>query len=270
MKTSNLGEYDLYLFHQGTNFRAYEMLGAHFIEQDAKKGVRFAVWAKNAKSVSVVGDFNNWDTRVHRMIRLQDGETWSIFIEGLKHGDTYKFAIEPQWGGPHILKADPYAFQCERKPATASRLFDMTKYQWGDTYYIEQREKGSSYSRPMLIYEVHAGSWQRKARGNSDVDDVYLTYRDLADRLIPYVKKMNFTHIEFMPLTEHPFDGSWGYQTTCYYAVTSRYGSPDDFRYFVDTAHQHGIGIIVDWVPGHFCKDNQGLREFDGTNLSSR
>ena len=237
------------------------------IEQDGKKGVRFAVWAKNAKSVSVVGDFNNWDTRVHRMIRLQDGETWYIFIEGLKQGATYKYAIEPQWGGPHILKADPYGFYCEKKPHTASRLYDMTKYVWGDTDYMEKREKGSSYSRPMLIYEVHAGSWQRKGQGNSDVDDVYLSYRDLAERLIPYVKKMNYTHIEFMPLTEHPFDGSWGYQTTCYYAVTSRYGEPDDFRYFVDTAHKNGIGIIVDWVPGHFCKDNQGLREFDGTNL---
>ena len=220
-----------------------------------------------AKSVSVVGDFNNWDTRVHRMSRLQDGETWYIFIEGLKQGDTYKYAIEPQWGGPHILKADPYGFYCEKKPATASRLYDMTKYVWGDDEYMEKREKGSSYSRPMLIYEAHAGSWQRKGRGNSDVDDVYLSYRDLAERLIPYVKKMNYTHIEFMPLTEHPFDGSWGYQTTCYYAVTSRYGEPDDFRYFVDTAHKNGIGIIVDWVPGHFCKDNQGLREFDGTNL---
>jgi 1,4-alpha-glucan branching enzyme len=143
----------------------------------------------------------------------------------------------------------------------------MTKYVWGDNDYMQKREKGSSYSRPMLIYEVHAGSWQRKGRGNSDVDDVYVSYRDLAERLVPYAKKMNYTHIEFMPLTEHPFDGSWGYQTTCYYAVTSRYGEPDDFKYFVDTAHKNGIGIIVDWVPGHFCKDNQGLREFDGTNL---
>lgn len=267
MKTSNLGEYDLYLFHNGTNFHAYEMLGAHFIEQDGKKGVRFAVWAKNAKSVSVVGDFNNWDTRVHRCTRLQDGETWTIFIEGLKQGMNYKYAIEPQWGGPHILKADPYGFYCERKPATASRLYDMTNYQWGDADYMAKKATEPSYSKPMLIYEAHAGSWQRKARGNSDVDDVYLSYRDLAERLVPYAKKMNYTHIEFMPLTEHPFDGSWGYQTSCYYAATSRYGEPDDFRYLIDTAHQAGIGIIMDWVPGHFCKDNQGLREFDGTNL---
>ncbi len=267
MKTSDLGEYDLYLFHQGTNFHAYEMLGAHFVERDGKKGVRFAVWAKNAKSVSVVGDFNNWDTRVNKMLRLSDGETWEIFIEGLKQGDTYKYAIEPQWGGPHILKADPYGFYCEKKPHTASRLYNMSNYQWGDQEWMEAKQKESSYSRPMLIYEVHAGSWQRKGRGNSDVDDVYFSYRELADRLVSYAKKMNYTHIEFMPLTEHPFDGSWGYQTTGYYAATSRYGEPDDFRYLIDTAHKNGIGIIMDWVPGHFCKNNEGLREFDGTNL---
>ncbi len=267
MKTSDLGEYDLYLFHQGTNFHAYEMLGAHFVEREGKKGVRFAVWAKNAKSVSVVGDFNGWDTRVNKMIRLSDGETWEIFIEGLKQGDTYKYAIEPQWGGPHILKADPYGFFAEKKPHTASRLYDMSNYKWGDQEWIEAKQKESSYSRPMLIYEVHAGSWQRKGRGNSDTDDVYLSYRELADRLVSYAKKMNYTHIEFMPLTEHPFDGSWGYQTTGYYAATSRYGEPDDFRYLIDTAHKNGIGIIMDWVPGHFCKNNEGLREFDGTNL---
>ena len=267
MKTSDLGEYDLYLFHQGTNFHAYEMLGAHFVERDGKKGVRFAVWAKNAKSVSVVGDFNGWDTRVNKMIRLSDGETWEIFIEGLKQGDTYKYAIEPQWGGPHILKADPYGFFAEKKPHTASRLYNMSNYKWGDQEWIEAKQKESSYSRPMLIYEVHAGSWQRKGRGNSDTDDVYLSYRELADRLVSYAKKMNYTHIEFMPLTEHPFDGSWGYQTTGYYAATSRYGEPDDFRYLIDTAHKNGIGIIMDWVPGHFCKNNEGLREFDGTNL---
>ncbi|MBQ7706085.1 MAG: 1,4-alpha-glucan branching protein GlgB [Selenomonadaceae bacterium] len=267
MKTSALSEYDLYLFHQGTNFHAYEMLGAHFVEHEGKKGVRFAVWAKNAKSVSVVGDFNNWDTRVHKMIRLGDGETWEIFIEGLKQGDNYKYAIEPQWGGPHILKADPYGFYAQKKPNTASRLYDLEGYEWQDGEYMEAKSKESSYSRPMLIYEVHAGSWQRKGRGNSDTDDVYLSYRELADRLIAYVKKMNYTHIEFMPMTEHPFDGSWGYQTTGYYAPTSRYGEPNDFRYFIETAHKNGIGVIMDWVPGHFCKNNEGLREFDGTNL---
>ena len=262
MKTSNIGEYDLYLFHQGTNFHTYEMMGAHFVEQDGKNGVRFAVWAKNAKSVSVVGDFNQWDTRRHKMIRCCDGETWEIFIEGLKVGDIYKYAIEPQWGGPHILKADPYGFYAEKKPADASRLYKLDNYVWQDDEYMNKKKKELSYSKPMLIYEVHAGSWRR----NPETND-YLTYRELADQLISYVKEMNYTHIEFMPLTEHPFDGSWGYQTTGYYAVTSRYGNPDDFRYFVETAHKNGIGIIMDWVPGHFCKNDEGLRMFDGTNL---
>ncbi|MBQ9478850.1 MAG: 1,4-alpha-glucan branching protein GlgB, partial [Selenomonadaceae bacterium] len=262
MKTSNLNEYDLYLFHQGTNYHTYEMMGAHFIEQDGKQGVRFAVWAKNAKSVSVVGDFNQWDTRRHKMIRCSDGETWEIFIEDLKEGDIYKYAIEPQWGGPHILKADPYGFYAERKPLTASRLYKLEGYEWKDGDYMEEKKRSSSYEKPMLIYEVHAGSWRR----NPETKD-YLSYRDLADQLISYVKKMNYTHIEFMPLTEHPFDGSWGYQTTGYYAVTSRYGEPNDFRYFVEKAHENGIGVIMDWVPGHFCKNDEGLRMFDGTNL---
>ena len=261
MKTSNMADYDIYLFHQGTNFHAYEMLGAHFIEQEGKQGVRFAVWAPNAKSISVVGDFNGWDTRVNTMIRQNDGEIWVTFIEGLKVGEIYKYAIEPQWGGPHIMKADPYGFYAEKKPNTASRLYKLEDYEWKDQEWEEEKKRGTSYTKPMLIYEVHAGSWRRT------LDGEYLSYRDLADQLIKYVKEMNYTHIEFMPLTEHPFDGSWGYQTTGYYAVTSRYGEPNDFRYFVETAHKNGIGVIMDWVPGHFCKDNQGLREFDGKNL---
>ena len=257
MKTSNLNDYDLYLFHQGTNFHAYEMLGAHFTERDGKKGVRFAVWAPHAKSVSVVGDFNNWDNRVNRMIRLEDGETWETFIEGLKQGDNYKYAILPQHGKAHVMKDDPYGFYAEKRPNTASRLYNLEDYDWQDDEWQELKKRQSSYSHPMLIYEVHAGSWQRKDRD-------YLTYRELADRLIKYVKEMHYTHIEFMPLTEHPLDNSWGYQTTGYYAVTSRYGEP---RYFVETAHKNGIGVIMDWVPGHFCKDTHGLREFDGVNL---
>ena len=266
MEISALKDFDLYLFHQGTNYHSYEMLGAHFVERDGKKGVRFALWAPHAKSVSVVGDFNNWDTRVNYMERvINDEGTWSeiwvAFIEGLHEGDIYKYAIEPQWGGPHIMKADPYGFYAEKKPETASRLYDLNHYEWKDQEWQERERQESSYSRPMLAYEVHAGSWRRNAEGG------YLSYRELADQLIRYVKDMHYTHIEFMPLCEHPFDGSWGYQTTGYYAVTSRYGSPDDFRYLVDTAHANGIGIIVDWVPGHFCKDDQGLRDFDGQNL---
>ena len=261
MKTSDLSEFDLYLFHQGTNYHAYEMLGAHFLTQDGKDGVRFAVWAPHAKSVSVVGDFNDWDTRCHPMQRIGDGEIWEAFIEGVKEGDIYKYAIEPQWGGPHIMKADPYGFYAEKTPNTASRLYDLNHYAWQDAAWQEEKKTESSYERPMLTYEVHAGSWRRT------LDGEYLSYRDLADQLVDYVKQMHYTHIEFMPLCEHPFDGSWGYQATGYYAVTSRYGTPDDFRYLVDKAHAAGIGVIMDWVPGHFCKDEQGLRHFDGMTL---
>ncbi|MCI7330406.1 MAG: 1,4-alpha-glucan branching protein GlgB [Selenomonadaceae bacterium] len=261
MQTSDLSEFDLYLFHQGTNYRAYEMLGAHLMTQEGRQGVRFAVWAPHAKAVSVVGDFNAWDTCVHPLQRLQDGEIWAGFIPGVKEGDIYKYAIEPQWGGPPILKADPYGFYAEKKPQTASRVFDLTHYAWHDEVYQAKKKQQPSYGRPMLTYEVHAGSWRRTADGE------YLSYRELADQLIAYAAKMHYTHIEFLPLCEHPFDGSWGYQITGFYAVTSRYGTPDDFRYLVDQAHQHGIAIIMDWVPGHFCKDDQGLRRFDGLNL---
>lgn len=261
VKTSELSEFDLYLFHQGTNYHAYEMLGAHFVERDGKKGVRFAVWAPHAKSISVVGDFNEWDTRVNPMTRGRDGEIWEVFIPDIEEGAVYKYAIEPQWGGPRIMKADPYGFYAEKKPNTASRVYDLSKYEWKDGDWFEQQKKKESYERPMLTYEVHAGSWRRTKDGE------YLSYRDLADQLIDYVKKMNYTHIEFMPLCEHPFDGSWGYQITGYYAVTSRFGTPDDFRYLVDKAHENGIAIIMDWVPGHFCKDEQGLRHFDGQTL---
>ena len=261
MKTSELSEFDLYLFHQGTNYHAYEMLGAHFVESDGKKGVRFAVWAPHAKSISVVGDFNEWDTRVNPMTRGRDGEIWEVFVPGIEEGAIYKYAIEPQWGGPRIMKADPYGFYAEKKPNTASRVYDLSKYEWKDGDWFEQKKKESSYERPMLTYEVHAGSWRRTKDGE------YLSYRDLADQLIDYVKKMNYTHIEFMPLCEHPFDGSWGYQITGYYAVTGRLGTPDDFRYLVDKAQENGIGVIMDWVPGQFCKDEQGLRHFDGQTL---
>lgn len=261
MEISALSDFDLYLYHQGTNYHAYRMLGAHFTENGGVKGVRFAVWAPHAKSVSVVGDFNGWDTRKNHLKKISDGEIWTAFLPELEQGTIYKYAIEPQWGGPHILKADPYGFYAEKKPQTASRLYDISTYQWNDAAWQEKKHRQSSYGQPMLIYEVHLGSWRRTAEGE------YLNYREAADQLLQYVKDMNYTHIEFMPLCEHPFDGSWGYQATGYYAVTSRYGSPDDFMYLVDQAHQQGIGIIMDWVPGHFCKDEQGLRHFDGQNL---
>ncbi len=261
MNLSQLTEYDTFLFHQGTSCRAYEMLGAHITEEDGQQGVRFAVWAPNAKEVSVVGQFNNWDTRVNPMSKIDDGEIWKVFIPGLKEGDAYKYAILPQHGGPHIMKADPYGYYCEVAPATASRVFDMNKYEWQDGAWQEKKQRTQSYGQPMLTYEVHIGSWRRDAEGKQ------LSYRELADQLVNYVKDMNYTHIEFMPLCEHPYEGSWGYQATGYYAATSRFGTPDDLRYLIDQAHQAGIGVIMDWVPGHFCKDDPGLRMFDGKNL---
>lgn len=260
MEISRLSEFDLYLYHQGTNYHTHQMLGAHLIEQNGVLGVRFAVWAPHAKSVSVVGDFNQWNSSLNYMEKVSDGEVWALFIPDVKVGDIYKYDVETVHGG-HILKADPYGFYAEKKPQTASKVFDITQYEWHDRVWEEQKKQQTSYESPMLIYEVHLGSWRRNSAGD------YLSYRELADSLIQYVKKMNYTHIEFMPLCEHPFDGSWGYQATGYFAVTSRYGSPDDFCYLVDTAHQNGISIIMDWVPGHFCKDEQGLRHFDGQPL---
>ena len=261
MNLSQLTEYDTFLFHQGTNCRAYEMLGAHLTEENGEKGVRFTVWAPNAKEVSVVGEFNHWDTRVNKMSRIDDGEIWKIFIPGIKEGDVYKYAIMPQHGGPHIMKADPYGYHAEVAPATASRVYDMNHYEWQDAEWQEKKKRTQSYGQPMLTYEVHLGSWRRTPEGNQ------LSYRDMAEQLVNYAKEMNYTHIEFMPLCEHPYEGSWGYQATGYYAATSRFGAPDDLRYLIDKAHQAGIGVIMDWVPGHFCKDDPGLRDFDGRNL---
>lgn len=261
MEVSALKDFDLYLYHQGTNFYTYQMLGAHFVVEDGVEGVRFAVWAPHAKAVSVVGDFNNWDYKENPMKRISDGEIWVTFIPNLKQGDIYKYSIEPFNGSERFLKADPYAFYAEKKPKTASRIYDLRGYEWHDAQWQKKQSKEASYDKPMLIYEVHLGSWRRNAEGN------YLTYREAADQLIAYVKEMHYTHIEFMPLCEHPFDGSWGYQATGYYAVTSRYGEPKDFMYLVDLAHQNNIAIIMDWVPGHFCNDAHGLRRFDGETL---
>lgn len=259
MKTAALAEYDIYLFHQGTNYHAQEMLGAHYVEREGRRGVRFAVWAPHAKQVSVVGDFNGWDTRHHPMERLADGEIWATFVPDLPSDTMYKYAIEPPWGGPFILKADPYGFFAQKKPETASLTYDVPPYAWQDEAW--QKAKGPSYEKPMLIYEVHLGSWRRTLEG------AYLSYRDFADQLVAYARDMHYTHLELMPLCEHPYDGSWGYQATGYFAVTSRYGRPEDFKYLVDKAHQAGIGVIMDWVPGHFCNNDEGLRRFDGLNL---
>ena len=245
----------IYLFHQGTNYKAYELLGSHFGVKNGKKGVYFRVWAPNAESVSVVGDFNNWDDTACCMERISDGGVFEIFIKGLKKFDAYKYAVKSN--GTTVFKADPYAFHAETPSATASKIYDIDGYKWGDAEFLAN--KTSPYDKPMNVYEVHLGSWKLKDDGS------FYSYRELAKTLVPYVKKMGYTHVEFMPVTEHPFDGSWGYQVTGYFAVTSRYGTPHDFMYLVDAFHKAGISVILDWVPAHFPKDLHGLYEFDGT-----
>lgn len=260
--TESFSSHDLYLFHEGSLSRAYGMLGAHLV-RDARsgevRGVRFAVWAPNARQVSVVGSFNDWDGGRHPMRREPESAgVWSLFVPGLDEGAMYKYAIVAP-DGESRLKADPYAFFSELRPRTASIVADLSGYRWQDAGWQSRQKAGSSFERPMSIYEVHLGSWKVKPDGS------FLSYRELADELIDYAVDMGYTHIELLPLSEHPFDRSWGYQITGYYAVTSRYGTPRDFMYFVDRCHRKGIGVILDWVPGHFCKDAHGLRLFDGT-----
>jgi len=262
METSTFGitDYQLYLFNQGTNYHSYKMLGAHLLEKDGVVGTHFAVWAPNARRVSVVGDFNCWDGRAHVMNRLGDSGVWELFIPGVKEFDLYKYEIE-NFYGQVVLKSDPYAFYSELRPCTASVVYNLHRYKWRDDEWMRQRAATPIYDKPLLIYEVHLGSWRRK-EGNG-----FLSYRELAKELIPYVKDMGYTHIELLPVAEHPYDGSWGYQTTGYYSVTSRYGTPEDFMFFVDECHLAGIGVILDWVPAHFPRDGHGLIRFDGTAL---
>lgn len=243
----------LYLFHQGTNYNAYEYMGAHFECKNNVVGVVFRVWAPNAKAVSVVGDFNNWNEKANPMTKISNG-VFETFIEGLSEFDCYKYAIV---NSKTILKADPYAFFAENAPKTASKLYNLCGYQWCDSEYMNNKEQ--PYSRPVNIYEVNLASWKRKKNGE------YYSYVDLSNELVKYVVDAGYTHVEFMPVSEYPFDGSWGYQVTGYYAITSRFGTPKDFMYLVDKLHQNGIGVIVDWVPAHFPKDEHGLYEFDGS-----
>jgi len=258
-----LGETDLYLFREGTHQRVDERLGAHLAVINGIGGVVFAVWAPNALSVSVVGDFNHWDGRRHLM-RLHPGAgVWEIFIPGLAEGERYKYEIKSRFGASTRLKADPVAFGAERPPATASIVSRVDAHSWSDEAWLTRRRDRDPYATAMAIYEVHLGSWRRRP----EEGDRYLTYRELADTLIPYVKDMGFSHIELLPVTEHPFDGSWGYQPTAMYAPTSRYGTPAEFQSFVDACHRAEIGILLDWVPGHFPNDPHGLAEFDGTHL---
>jgi 1,4-alpha-glucan branching enzyme len=258
-----LSDFDLHLFGEGTHQRIYERLGAHRIQLGTATGIHFAVWAPNAEQVSVVGDWNMWDGRVHPMRRLTPSGVWELFIPDLPDGEKYKFQIRAR-DGRRLEKSDPFGVAFERPPHTASVVRDISSYVWGDGDWMARRESYRGWiDRPMSIYEVHLGSWARVPEDG----DRFLTYRELAERLVPYVKDLGFTHIELMPVMEHPFSGSWGYQVLGFFAPTSRYGSPEEFKLFVDACHQAEIGVILDWVPGHFPKDEHGLAQFDGTAL---
>ena len=256
-------DYPLHLFHHGENFKTYEMMGAHPTTLNKQRGYLFRVWAPRAASVSIVGEFNNWNDNANVMDRMIDGETFQLFIPKLKQFDAYKYCIKTE-DGRTLYKADPYAFHAETpdaERANASKLFDLRGYKWSDKAYLDKQKHSNIYASPMNVYEVNLLSWKKKANGE------YLTYRELATELVDYVVKMGYTHVEFMPVTEHPFDGSWGYQVTGYFAVTSRLGTPHDFMYLVDCFHKANIGVILDWVPAHFPKDSFGLYEFDGQPL---
>ena len=256
-------ELDQYLFGQGTHYDIYRKLGAHPTIQRRKKGVYFAVWAPNARSVSVVGEFNNWNTQANPMKKVGPIGVYETFIPGAKVGDLYKFYIIG-YHGEELYKADPYGNEAELRPGTASRIADISDYKWKDTTWMKRRPEFDEIRDPMAIYEVHPGSWKKHEAKDED-DPGFYNYRELAHELAAYVKKMGYTHVELMGIAEHPFDGSWGYQVTGYYAPTSRYGSVQDFKYMIDYLHRNKIGVILDWVPAHFPKDAQGLANFDGT-----
>ncbi|HSB16717.1 MAG TPA: 1,4-alpha-glucan branching protein GlgB [Bryobacteraceae bacterium] len=255
-----LSGYDLHLHAEGTLHEAFHTLGAHLVQCDGVTGVRFAVWAPNAEVVSVVGDFNEWDTRRHPM-RLREGGVWEIFIPEIGVGRAYKYFVRSRVHGHRQMKADPYAFQFETPPKSASIVSNLDSYDWGDSAWMDARAQRDLLKAPVSIYEVHLESWLRGPHNK------ILSYRELADKLVAYVKQLGYTHIELLPIMEHPFAGSWGYQVIGFFAPTSRFGPPEDFMYFVDRCHQAGIGVIVDWVPAHFPKDAHGLAWFDGTAL---
>lgn len=258
---TTISEEELGAFNAGVNYEVYKSLGAHKIDIEGVIGVRFAVWAPNAMRVSVVGDFNNWDGRVHQMIRRGEHGVFELFIPEDISGSNYKYEIKNK-AGTSFLKADPYAFSAELRPGTASIVYDEKEYEWHDTNWIYDRMEAGIYNEPISIYELHLGSFKKPDDGRE-----FYTYTELAPMVIEYVKKMNYTHIELMPITEYPYDASWGYQVTGYYAPTSRYGAPEEFKYFVDEMHKAGIGVILDWVPAHFPKDEFSFAWFDGTHL---
>jgi len=257
-----LGEQDVYYFNEGTDHRVYQKLGAHVRTIEGVPGVSFAVWAPNAARVSVVGDFNHWDGRYHPMRSLGNSGVWELFVPGLQQGTLYKYEIVPRKGAMR-LKTDPYGSYFESPPNNASVVWNVRTYKWGDKKWMDRRDKTDWKREPVLVYEMHLGSWKR----NPEDGNRPLTYRELAGQLIPYLKDMGYTHVEFMPLAEYPFDGSWGYQVTGFFAPTHRYGTPEDFMFLVDALHQNNIGVILDWVPAHFPKDFFALAHFDGTHL---
>jgi 1,4-alpha-glucan branching enzyme len=264
--SSILSDFDLYLFGQGKHHRIYEKMGAHVCTVDGVAGVNFAVWAPNAQTVSVIGDFNGWQHAAHPMhLRHIDLGVWECFIPGLQIGALYKYAVYSRYNNYVAEKSDPYGFAAELRPKTASIVADIHQHQWQDEAWMQERAQHQQLSSPISIYEVHLGSWRHVIEESGE--NRSMTYRELAHALAPYVKELGFTHVELLPITEYPYDGSWGYQVTGYFAPTSRYGSPEDFQYFLDFLHQQGIGVLLDWVPAHFPKDEHGLGYFDGTHL---
>ena len=262
-QTLKITEMDRYLFGQGTHYEIYKLMGAHPTKQKGKDGVYFAVWAPRAQEVAVVGDFNGWDPNENIMKCDNDMGIYQLFIPGVKSGDLYKFCITSP-SGELLYKADPYANYAEKRPGNASRVYDITNFKWNDSVWMKNRQNYDVNKHAMSIYEVHPGSWRKHPQNEHDEDGFY-NYRELAHSLAEYIKDMGYTHVELMGIAEHPFDGSWGYQVTGYYAPTSRYGTPADFQYFVNYMHKNKIGVILDWVPAHFPKDAHGLADFDGT-----
>ena len=260
-KPYEIGELDQYLFGQGNHYEIYEKLGAHLVQNGKQKGVYFAVWAPHAQAVSVVGEFNEWDTEANPMKREEPLGIYTCFIPGVKKDQMYKYCIET-YSGEQIFKADPYANYAELRPGTASRVADIENIKWTDTEWMTRRKTWNHKHEPMSVYEAHIGSWMRHPGRE---DEGFYTYREFARAITKYIKEMGYTHVELMGIAEHPFDGSWGYQVTGYYAPTSRYGSPEDFAWMINYLHRNKIGIILDWVPAHFPKDAHGLADFDGT-----
>lgn len=257
---SGCGELDLYLFHEGTHYRSFQLLGAHPVTDHGNPAVRFAVWAPGAKEVRLIGNFNDWHGEKYCLQKEQDGQIWTLTVPGLSFGELYKYEIITAEGRV-LRKADPYAFYSEMRPGSASKVWDIGNFQWSDQGWLEKRQAGSVYHQPLNIYEMHPGSWKRKPDGS------FYNLRELAGQFTDYLLQMGYTHVELLPVMEHPLDNSWGYQITGYYSFTRRYGTPQDFMFFVDCCHQKGIGVILDWVPGHFCRNEEGLGRFNGTPL---